>query len=250
LSDATDEDVNAVIKSFDSQLHQTHRLRSCINHISGVLGAGGGVLVKNALALDNKSLANATDEDVNAVIKSFDSQLHQTHRLPSRINHISGVLGAGGGVLVEDALGEMSLADLSDGDLDVIIKSLQSVAQGRKSSAYKTMSAEEERQLTEKTTSRHQESLKDYDECLEQKFIKGSGEWRHRKLGKFSVEEIKIIMDAESDWNTKKYEQKNRRMLVLGYVHIRKDVCGWRNAIDGITFNNCIILLYMCFVYV
>ena len=79
---------------------------------------------------------------------------------------------------------------MSDGDLNVIIKSLQSVAQGLKE--YKTMSAEEERQLTEKTTLRHQESLKDYDECLEQRFLEGAGEWRHRKEGEWSVEELRL----------------------------------------------------------
>ena len=100
---------------------------------------------------------------------------------------------------------------MSDGDLDVIIKSLQSVAQGLKE--YKTMSAEEERQLTEKTTLRHQESLKDYDECLEQRFLEGAGEWRHPKPGKLSVDEIKVIMDAESDWDTKNMNKKLASML-------------------------------------
>jgi hypothetical protein len=50
--------------------------------------------------------------------------------------------------------------------------------------------------------------LKDYDECLEQKFLEGAGEWRHRKLGEWSVHEIKIIMDAEGDWNTKNMNKK------------------------------------------
>jgi hypothetical protein len=144
------------------------------------------------LALVDKSLANATDEDVNAVIKSFDSQLYQTHRLNSCRAHISIVLGAGGGVLVEKALAlvNKSLADVSGRDLDVIIKNLQSEAPGRK--AHKTMNAEEERQLNEKVRLHYEQSLKDYDECLEQKFLEGAGEWRHRKLGKFSVEEIKL----------------------------------------------------------
>jgi hypothetical protein len=116
-------------------------------------------------------------------------------------------------VLVEKALAldNKSLADVSDGDLDVVIKNLQSEAPGRK--AYKTMSADEESQLNEKVRLHYEQSLKDYDECLEQKFIEGSGEWRFQKPGKFSVEEIKIIMDAESDWNTKNMNKKLARML-------------------------------------
>jgi hypothetical protein len=121
------------------------------------------VLVKNALALDNKSLADATDEDVNAVIKSFDSQLFQTHRLNSCRQRIGSILGCGGVKLVEDALGEMSLADVSDEELNAVIKSLQSVAQGRK--AYKTMSAEEESQLAEKARLHNEQCAKMYEEA-------------------------------------------------------------------------------------
>jgi stage V sporulation protein SpoVS len=94
LADATDEDVNAVIESFDSQLYQTHRLRSLMSRIGNALGAGGVEQVKKALALDNKSLADATDEDVNAVIESFDSQLYQTHQLNSCRQRIGNALGA------------------------------------------------------------------------------------------------------------------------------------------------------------
>jgi hypothetical protein len=78
ITTAIDADIE-MIESLLLQTSRAHQLRSRRTHISKVLGAGGGVLVENALALDNKSLADATDEDVNAVIKSFDSQLYQTH---------------------------------------------------------------------------------------------------------------------------------------------------------------------------
>jgi hypothetical protein len=131
------------------------------------------------------------------------------------MSRIGNALGADGVEQVKKALAldNKSLADVSDGDLDVIIKSLQSVAKGKK--AYKTMSAEEESRLNEKVRLHYEQSLKDYDECLEQKFIEGAGEWRHPKPGrlKFSEEEIKIIMDAKSDWDTKNINKKLASML-------------------------------------
>jgi hypothetical protein len=60
---AIDADI-VMIESLLLQTSRAHQLRSRIHCISSVLGAGGGVLVKKALALDNKSLENATDEDV------------------------------------------------------------------------------------------------------------------------------------------------------------------------------------------
>jgi hypothetical protein len=139
LGGKDDPDVKAILDATEDPnviAEQLHQLCSRINHISNVLGAGGGVLVKNALG--EMSLANATDEDVNAVIESFDSQLYQTHRLNSCRQRIGNALGADGVEQVKKALAldNKSLADVSDGDLDVIIKSLQSVAQGKK--AYKT----------------------------------------------------------------------------------------------------------------
>ena len=77
LANATEEEVIAVIESFDSQRSQTRRR----NRISQLLGAGGVQQVEEALARGGKSLANATEEEVNAVIDSFDSQRSQTHRL-------------------------------------------------------------------------------------------------------------------------------------------------------------------------
>jgi DNA-binding NarL/FixJ family response regulator len=181
--------------------------------IGYLLGCNGVKLVEDALALGDKSLANATEQELNAVIESFDSQLYQTHRLRSLMSRIGNALGAGGGVLVEKALAlyNKSLADVSDGDLDVIIKSLQSVAKGKKE--YKTMSAEEERQLNEKISLRHHQSLKDYDKCVGNKFLEGAGEWRHRKEGEWSVEEIKIIMAVEGDWNKKNMYRTLARRL-------------------------------------
>jgi hypothetical protein len=69
--------------------------------------------------------------------------------------------------------------------------------------------------ILEKVRLHYEQSLKDYDECLEQRFLEGAGEWRHPKPGrlKFSEEEIKIIMDAESDWDTKNMNKKLASML-------------------------------------
>jgi hypothetical protein len=210
LADATDEDVNAVIESFDSQLYQTHRLRSLMSRISGVLGAGGVEQVKKALALDNKSLADATDEDVNAVIESFDSQLYQTHRLRSLMSRIGNVLGCGGVKLVEDALGEMSLADVSDEELNAVITSLQSVAQGRK--AYKTMSAEEESKLAEKARLHNEQCAKMYEEArnsTSNTFSEKTGMWSQPlplrgKAGRaWSENEIGVIMSMKDEWHLK-----------------------------------------------
>jgi hypothetical protein len=155
-----------------------------------------------------KAILDAT-EDPNMIAEKLSAALS---RMQSRRAHIN-VLGAGGGVLVEKALAldNKSLDDVSDGDLDVVIKNLQSEAPGRK--AYKTMSADEESQLNEKVRLHYEQSLKDYDECLEQRFIERSGEWRFPKPGKFSEEEIKIIMDAKSVWNTKNMNKKLASML-------------------------------------
>jgi len=160
-------------------------------------------LVEEALARGGKSLADATEEEVNVVIESFDSQRSQTHLLVSRRSHISNSLGAGGVQLVEDALaqGGKSLADATEKEVNAEINTLRSACPGRK--AFKTMSAEEESQLNEKISLRHQESLKSYDECLGNKFIEGTGEWKDRTTGPWSEEEIKIIMDAEGHWNSK-----------------------------------------------
>ena len=176
---------------------------SCRSHISGSLGPGGVKLVEEALARGGKSLADATEDEVNAVIESFDIQRSQKIRLVTRRSHISGSLGAGGGKLVEEALarGGKSLADATEDEVNDIINTLRSACPGRK--AYKTMSAEEESQLNEKISLRHQESLKKYDECLGNKFIEESGEWKDRTTGPWSVEEIKIVMDAEGHWHSK-----------------------------------------------
>jgi len=182
---------------------QTRLLVSRRSRISNSLGAGGVKLVEEALARGGKSLADATEEEVNVVIESFDSQRSQTHLLVSRRSHISNSLGAGGVQLVEDALaqGGKSLADATEKEVNAEINTLRSACPGRK--AFKTMSAEEESQLNEKISLRHQESLKSYDECLGNKFIEGTGEWKDRTTGPWSEEEIKIIMDAEGHWNSK-----------------------------------------------
>jgi hypothetical protein len=156
------------------------------------------VLVKNALALDNKSLADSTDEDVNAVIKSFDSQLFQTHRLNSRRQCIVSILGCGGVKLVEDALGEMSLADVSDEELN----------EGRK--AYKTMSAEEESQLAEKARLHNEQCAKMYEEArnsTSNTISEKTGMWSQPlplrgKAGRaWSENEIGIIMSMKDEWH-------------------------------------------------
>ena len=46
---------------------------SCNQRISTLLGSGGVQQVKDALALDGKSLAKATDKEVNGVIKNLRS---------------------------------------------------------------------------------------------------------------------------------------------------------------------------------
>ena len=202
--------------------------------------------VEDALALDNKSLADATNEEVDVVVQSFDSQRSQTHQLNSHKQRIGSLLGAGGVQQVEDALarGGKSLANVTDQELNVIIKKLRSTCPGRK--AYKTMSAEEESQLNEKISSRHQESLKRYDECSGNEFIEETGEWKDRTTSRWSMEEINIIMDAEGDWNTKNICTINlheglkagvQAKLVHGFVSIRKS--GWPNAIEWLCRSVC-----------
>jgi hypothetical protein len=124
LADATEEEVIAVIESFDSQRSQTHRLVSRRNHISKSLGAGGVKLVEEALARGGKSLADATEEEVIAVIESFDSQRSQTRRR----NRISQLLGAGGVQQVEEALarGGKSLANATEEEVNAVIDSFDS----------------------------------------------------------------------------------------------------------------------------
>ena len=95
------------------------------------------------------------------------------------------------------------MADATEEEVNVEINTLRSVCPGRKAYKYKTMSAEEESQLNEKISLRHQESLKSYDECLGNMFIEETGEWKDRTTGPWSVEEIKIIMDAEGHWHSK-----------------------------------------------
>jgi hypothetical protein len=95
------------------------------------------------------------------------------------------------------------LANATDEEVNEIIKKLQSACPGKKAYKYKMMSTEEESQLNENISLRHQESLKSYDECLGNEFIEGTGEWKDRTTGPWSEEEIKIIMDAEGHWNSK-----------------------------------------------
>jgi hypothetical protein len=126
------------------------------------------------------------------------------------------------------------LANATDGEVNVIIKSLQSARPGKK--AYKMMSAEEESQLNEKISLKHQESLKRYDECLGNEFIEETGEWKDRTTGPWSVEEIKIIMDSEGHWNSKNmYHILARRLEGRGADQVRSWICRHRkNVLRGL----------------
>jgi len=73
MANATEEEVNVVIESFDSQRSQTRLLASRKQRIGILLGRGGVKRVEDALALDGKSLADATDEEVNAEINTLRS---------------------------------------------------------------------------------------------------------------------------------------------------------------------------------
>ena len=148
----------------------------------------------------------------------------QTHLLTSRRSRISNSLGAGGVKLVEEALvrGGKSLADATEEEVNAEINTLRSACPGKKAYKWKTMSAEEESQLNEKISLRHQESLKKYDECLGNEFIEETGEWKDRMTGPWSVEEIKIIMDAEGHWNSKNmYRILARRLEGRGACQVR-----------------------------
>jgi hypothetical protein len=141
--------------------------------------------------------------------RKAEATRHQTHRLRSRINHISGVLGAGGGELVKKALAldNKSLVDVSDEELNAVIKSLQSVAQGRKArKANKTMSAEEESKLAEKARLHNEQCAKMYEEArnsTSNTFSKKTGMWsqplplRGEGGRAWSENEIDIIMSMK-----------------------------------------------------
>ena len=174
------------------------------------------------------------DEEARQNQTSYNKQY--AHLLASRRSRISNLLGRGGVKWVENALarGGKSLANATEEEVNVIIKKLQSTCPGRK--AYKTMSAEEESQLNEKISSRHQESLKKYDECLGNEFIERTGEWKDRKTGKWSVEEIKIIMDAEEHWNSKNmYQTLASRLEGRGSHQVGDWICRHRkNVLRGL----------------
>ena len=88
-----DEEARQNQTSYNKQY--AHLLASRRSRISNLLGRGGVKWVENALALDNKCLADATEEEVNDVIEFFDSQRSQTLQLNSRRNRIGSLLGAG-----------------------------------------------------------------------------------------------------------------------------------------------------------
>jgi len=136
---------------------------------------------------NTSTITTAIDAEI-VMIESLLLQTSQTHRLVSRRNRISKLLGAGGVQQVEEALAlhGKSLANATDEEVNAEeIKKLRSVCPGNV--AWKRMSTEEESQ----------------DESLVNKFDEYTGEWENRKEGTWSMEEEQIIMAMKDNWKVK-----------------------------------------------
>jgi hypothetical protein len=135
------------------------------------------------------------------------------------------------------------LANATDEEVNEIIKKLQSACPGKKAYKYKMMSTEEESQLNENISLRHQESLKSYDECLGNEFIEGTGEWKDRTTGPWSEEEIKIIMDVEGHNSKNMCHILARRLEGRGACQVRSWITTDVITIDAL---NSLRRLFFC----